>query len=270
MPESRFFDSDGVRIHYVDSGPRHADPVVLVHGFSQHIDGAWGTTGAIRTLSGRFRVIALDCRGHGRSDKPHDPDAYGANLALDVVRLLDHLELDRAHVVGYSMGGRIVFRLMADHPHRLLSAMPCGISTAPPAPEFAGVLEGLIASLESGGGVRPILEYFASPDSMTEQEITQAAARADGSNDRRALLALLRASPDLRADPDRLAANEVPCLAIIGEHDRLRERLGEGEAAVGSMETEVLEGADHLNTLGRAAFLAGVQGFLERQAVRSP
>jgi pimeloyl-ACP methyl ester carboxylesterase len=94
------FDSNGVPIRYVMSGA--GEPVILIHGF-------WATAemwDPVRTqLSSHYLVIAMDCRGHGQSGKPHEPSAYGIEMANDVIRLLDHLHIQRAHVVGHSIGG---------------------------------------------------------------------------------------------------------------------------------------------------------------------
>src|SRR3954452_21225039 len=85
--EDQFFDSKGVKIRYVVEGK--GEPVVLIHGFTQKIETGWSKT--IKTLAESYQVIALDCRGHGKSDKPTDPKMYGRELGEDVVRLMDHL-----------------------------------------------------------------------------------------------------------------------------------------------------------------------------------
>ena len=79
--------------------------MVLVHGFTANIQVQWGVPGVITKLEPDYKVIALDNRGHGKSDKPHDPKLYGPESVNDVVRLLDHLKIEKAHIVGYSMGG---------------------------------------------------------------------------------------------------------------------------------------------------------------------
>src|SRR4029453_9374545 len=109
-PPDNFFDSTGVRIRYVDQG--QGPPVVLVHGYTGNIERHWIATGVFANLVKDHRVIALDCRGHGKSGKPTDPKAYGAEMAQDIVRLLDHLKIRRAHVVGFSMGAMIAGRLL--------------------------------------------------------------------------------------------------------------------------------------------------------------
>src|SRR5262249_27817382 len=106
-----FFDSNGVRIHYVDSG--RGEPVVLIHGFTGTYDRHWRAPGVTEALeSAGYRAIGIDCRGHGESGKPSEPAQYGLEMVGDVVRLLDHLKIDRAHIVGYSMGGWIANQLL--------------------------------------------------------------------------------------------------------------------------------------------------------------
>src|SRR5688500_9494864 len=115
-----YFDSDGVKIHYQVWGK--GDPIVLVHGFTASIDANWVQPGIVDKLDDDFKVIALDLRGHGKSDKPHDPAVYGEIMAMDVIRLLDHLKIDKAHIVGYSLGGFTTLKLVTMHPERFLTA----------------------------------------------------------------------------------------------------------------------------------------------------
>jgi len=112
--QDRYFDSAGVRIRYVDRGK--GEPVVLLHGNGGSLQG-WFDSGIAANLERDYRVIALDARGHGQSGKPRDAAAYGQQMGLDVVRLLDHLGIRRAHMVGYSMGASILGKLVTTHPH---------------------------------------------------------------------------------------------------------------------------------------------------------
>ncbi len=99
-----FFDSDGVRIHYADRG--RGEPVVLIHGFTGSYARHWESPDVIAALTqAGYRVIAMDCRGHRQSGKPTGASDYGLELVRDAGRLLDYLGIERAHVVGYSMGG---------------------------------------------------------------------------------------------------------------------------------------------------------------------
>ena len=112
--QDKFFDSNGVNIRYVERGAGEA--VVLLHGVGGSLDTSWTQTGRFQELAADYRVIAFDARGHGKSGKPHDPKQYGREMGLDVIRLLDHLGITRAHIVGYSMGGMITSQLLTLHP----------------------------------------------------------------------------------------------------------------------------------------------------------
>src|SRR5918998_677025 len=96
--------------------------------FASDAEAQWVRTGVLQALAARYRVIAMDARGHGRSGKPDDPARYGPEMGLDVVRLLDHLGIRRAHLVGYSMGAHIVAQLLVTHPERFLTATLGGAS----------------------------------------------------------------------------------------------------------------------------------------------
>jgi len=121
------FESDGVSIAYSDEG--EGEPILLIHGFASNVAANWRDAHWLRTLTGaRRRVIALDNRGHGHSQKLYDPDLYGAPaMAEDARRLLDHLGISRADVMGYSMGARIAVFLALAHPERVRALGPCRI-----------------------------------------------------------------------------------------------------------------------------------------------
>ena len=100
------FSSNGIEIAYIDEGA--GAPVLLIHGFASNVVTNWVDPGWVRTLvRAGYRVVAFDNRGHGRSEKLYDEAVYGAELmAEDARRLLDHLDIARADVMGYSMGAR--------------------------------------------------------------------------------------------------------------------------------------------------------------------
>jgi pimeloyl-ACP methyl ester carboxylesterase len=117
-PTHAFFTTkDGVKIHYMVLGK--GTPVVLIHGYTGSAEGNWFRNGIAEALAKNHRVIALDCRNHGKSDKP---PPGGPGRAEDVIELIDHLKIQKAHFHGYSMGGGIVGRLMALVPERFISA----------------------------------------------------------------------------------------------------------------------------------------------------
>ncbi len=118
-PESQFFDVNGVKIHYLIAGTGEA--VILIHGLDSSARINWEMPGTIDALAKDHQVIALDLPGYGQSDKPIEPQAYGSQWVEDVILLLDHLKIKQAHIVGYSMGGMVALKLIAEHPDRVLS-----------------------------------------------------------------------------------------------------------------------------------------------------
>src|SRR5687767_3764079 len=119
LAQDKFFESSDVRIRYMEQGS--GDAIVLIHGDGNTLK-TWVDSGVLPDLAKDYRVIAFDARGSGRSGKPRDVKAYGREMGLDVVRLLDHLSIQRAHIIGYSMGAHIAAQLLTMHPERFISA----------------------------------------------------------------------------------------------------------------------------------------------------
>lgn len=117
--ESQFFDAKGVKIHFLIEGT--GEPVVLIHGLDSSARVNWQMPGTIDALARDHQVIAIDLPGYGESDKPDDPAAYGEQWIDDVILLLDRLNIRKAHIVGYSMGGMVALKLIAEHPERVIS-----------------------------------------------------------------------------------------------------------------------------------------------------
>jgi pimeloyl-ACP methyl ester carboxylesterase len=124
-----FLDSDGVRIRYLTQG--NGPPVLLLHGSSLGAELIWVAPGTLDSLATRYTGIAPDQRGHGASEKPRDPEAYGARFVEDAVRLLDHLGVGRAHVIGYSMGGLVTLNLMTRRPWQRCCAVRAPSARSP-------------------------------------------------------------------------------------------------------------------------------------------
>ena len=120
VPQDRSFDSNGVRIRYVEQGA--GEPVMLIHGYTRSVESNWIESGVFEGLAKDHRIIAFDLRGHGKSEKPHDPGSYGGETVQDAIRLLDHLGIRRAHFVGYSLGAIITAKLLTTNPERFITA----------------------------------------------------------------------------------------------------------------------------------------------------
>src|SRR5260370_10016256 len=191
------FDSDGVRLHYELHGPETGAPLLRVHGFASDYQLKWVGTRWQETLVGAgYRVIGLDCRGHGQSDKPHDPAAYAIDvMAADVRRLLDELRLASVRYLGYSMGARIGLHAALDFPDRLHRAVLGGLGP------FGRVVDSAAIARALRGG-KPV-----TPAALTFQRF--AAARP--TNDLEALAACMEGlGGSGRADRERLAGLLTP------------------------------------------------------------
>jgi pimeloyl-ACP methyl ester carboxylesterase len=117
-PQDGYFTTkDGVKIHYITQGK--GTPVILIHGYTGSAQGNWFSNGIAQALAKNHLVVAIDCRNHGLSDKP---EPNGPGKAEDVIELMDHLKIQKAHLHGYSMGGGIVGRLMGMIPERIITA----------------------------------------------------------------------------------------------------------------------------------------------------
>ena len=125
-----YFDNEGVKIYYEIEG---AGPdLLMIHGFAANIKINWKDTNWIKTLKDENRLILMDCRGHGKSDKPTDPAQYGIKMGEDVIKLMDHLSIQKANLFGYSMGSRISLNVLIREPKRINSAILGGFAVPPP------------------------------------------------------------------------------------------------------------------------------------------
>jgi pimeloyl-ACP methyl ester carboxylesterase len=264
---SDFLDSAGVPIHYVERGA--GEPVVLVHSFTGTFQSQFVDTGLADALARRYRVVGFDLRGHGASGKPHDPAQYGVEMALDVVRLLDHFALDRAHVVGYSLGAHIVAQLLTLHPERLLTAVlggACGRRRWTAADEARVAVEA--DELEHGLLNTQLLRLWPhdrpSPDDAQLRALSE---KYLAGNDLLALAAIRRSNRAQVVRDEALAAVHVPTLGIVGSEDPYVGKFRDLEPRMRAMSLVVIDGARHDDAAKRPEFLRAVRDFLAAHAV---
>lgn len=245
-PETRRFEVDGVALHYVVMG--QGTPIVLVHGYTSS-GASWLSNGIAERLAGDHRVLVLDARGHGKSGKPHNVDAYGTQMAADVVALLDHEGIERAHLVGYSMGGLLTLKAITLAPDRFTSAVIGGQGWAGDSVGLGeNLTEQIAEALESGRGIEPLLHALtpAGAPPMTDEQIEAANTYIVEQNDPLALAAVIRSAGGWTADPAAMQANPVPAIAVIGDRDPL---ITSARNLAGNLANfhrlEVLVGAEH-------------------------
>jgi pimeloyl-ACP methyl ester carboxylesterase len=262
----KYFRAAGATIRYVESG--EGDVLVLIHGFGANADVPWVRGGILAKLAADFRVVALDCRGHGKSDRPHDPAEYGRKMAADVAALLDHLNVRRAHVAGYSMGGLIASTFAAVHGDRALSVTIGGSGGRRPGVEQdLRDDDALAASLEQGTGIRPLLVRMSPPGEPLPPDRSMALASAIflQRNDPLALAAVVRGWRDLALTDAELKAVSVPLQAIVGTADPNLPRVLALKALLPDLKLVTIEGATHGGsaraTTARPEFVAAIREF---------
>ena len=259
-----YFDSAGVKIHYVVQGKADGEPVLLIHGFTVNIELQWGPV--LKALSKDYKVIAMDCRGHGGSEKPHDPKKYGLEMAKDAVRLLDHLKIDKAHVVGYSMGASIALQVVARYPERVRTATLGGNGL--PQPGRARLMGPLADSLEQGKGLGPLIVALTPRDQprLTAEQIKAIDARILGRNDAKALAAVIRGNINdkgLVLSEDQIKGIKAPMLALIGSADPLRAAVDDLKKQRPDVKVIVIDKANHMTAFNREEFVSGLKEFLD-------
>ena len=249
---TRYFDSDGVEIAYLDEG--EGEPILLIHGFASNAHVNWVYTSWLQTLRGDGRrVIAVDNRGHGRSAKLYDPAAYGAPImAEDMRRLLDDLGIGRADVMGYSMGARITAFLALNHPERVRSAV------------FGGLGIGMVRGV---GAPEPIAAALEAPDASAVSDPVAQSFRAfaeQTKSDLKALAACIRASRQT-ITAEHAGRISVPVLVAVGTQDSIAGSAAELAALIPGAEVLDIPGRDHMLAVGDKTYKAGVLDFLKRR-----
>ncbi|MDA0681240.1 MAG: alpha/beta hydrolase [Proteobacteria bacterium] len=190
--ENSNFDSDGVTLRYLSGGS--GETVVLLHGFSGSAQGLYVDPGTFDALvDAGYRVVAMDQRGHGQSEKLYDAKSYGMNMVEDVRRLIDHLAVGKVHLVGYSMGARVANTFRSLYSDRLLTITLGG---------YGWPWEGQPVTLEEAK--KQIVNRTVLPG-----------------NDLMALAAVSVGSYELVPSEESLRTNTVPAFAIIGDKDEV-------------------------------------------------
>ena len=246
------FSHGPVELAYLDEG--QGEPIVLVHGFASSKEVNWVQPGWVATLTraGR-RVIALDNRGHGESAKLYEPADYHTDRMADDVRaLMDHLELQRADVMGYSMGARITAFLAHGHPDRVRSAILGGLGLH--LVDGVGLPESIAAALEA-----PSLNDVTDPQGRTFR------AFADQTkSDRRALAACIRGSRQVMSR-EAAAQIAVPVLIAVGSKDVIAGSAEQLAAIIPGAQALTIPDRDHMLAVGDKVYKAGVLKFLEER-----
>ena len=227
--DGTFTASDGVKIHFLEAGA--GSPVVLIHGFSGTARGNWFANGVAEAMAKNHRVVAIDCRGHGKSEKPHDASKYGPQMAKDVLEMMDYLKIDKANVHGYSMGGFIVTQLLTMQPGRFITAS------------------------YGGSGVPEVEEQYKAQvqdEEGRDPQEAEATSKLGANPDRDAeALAAVRQYPwtDEERGKIDLTKIKIPVLAINGQFDRPNAKTHRMRRELSNFTAVVLPGKSHLTAI---------------------
>jgi len=246
------FQSGGITLAYDDIGPRNGRPALLLHGFATNRAENWkrlGWTGAFERKG--YRALALDWRGHGESDKPHDPAAYSrAALVGDAVALLDHLSIARADVLGFSMGARLALALAQDHPGRIDHLVLGGVG-------------GRLFDPPAAPGALAAAMMAADPDTIAEPLLRSFRHFADEQGEDRLALAACSQGQGAEFTSEMLSALTMPVLVVAGARDTLAGDPQTLADAIPGARAVTVPGCDHFSVIPHALFKASVFDFLD-------
>lgn len=256
MSDFQTFASAGITIAYLDTGPQsNVPPVLLIHGFASNAMTNWVATGwvAALTASGR-RVIAIDNRGHGNSEKLYALTDYGAPLmAEDARRLLDHLGIEQADVIGYSMGARIAAFLALAHPKRVSKLV------------FGGLGINMVRGMAGTGPIAHALEAPSIDDVTNPTARTFRAFAEQTKSDLKALAACIR-SARAPLSAEMVGLITCPVLVAVGEHDVIGGSAEALAKLIPGARAFIIPGREHMKAVGDAAFKKAVLEFLAGHA----
>ena len=250
------FHNGEVELAFIDEGPRDGSPVLLIHGFASNMRFNWINPGWVRTLSDAgYRVIALDCRGHGDSAKLYRPEDYGtAVMAGDAFALLDHLGVRNAHVMGYSMGARVTAFLAAQHPERVRSAI------------FGGLGANMVRPMAGTGPIAHALEAPSIDDVTNPTARTFRAFAEQTKADLKALATCIRVIRE-PITVELLQQIRCPVLVAVGTKDVIGGSAGGLAALIPGAKALDIVDRDHMMAVGDKSYKQGVLEFLNRQAI---
>ena len=247
------YQSGTVKIAFDDVGTGDGRPMFLVHGFSSNRKENWqrlGWYGAFERK--RVRCVALDCRGHGESDKPHDASAYSRTaMANDVLALASHLSIPRFHLMGYSMGARVALAACLAAPERIATLT------------LGGVGKRLIEPEPRQGNPMAAAMEAASPDEISDPLLKSFRTFADEQGEDRLALAAFTRAPDTPFDWTSMKALKVPVLVVAGTRDELAGDPEPLAQAFGDGRAVSLPGCDHFSAIAHALYKATVFDFLD-------
>lgn len=260
------FTHNNITLKYTDTGNPQGEPVLLIHGFAVNRGLQWTLPGVTRFLSNQYRVILFDNRGHGTSTRPKNADQYGMEMVHDIKRLMDHLNIKKAHLVGYSLGSFLTHKFAATYPERVKSIVLGGAGWLREGPATE-VMDQISESLRSKKSLEPLFRALHPADArpIRPEAIETASKMALLINDADALAGVAAGMKKLSLSEEEVKGIKVPTYCIVGQRDPLIEsaRILEGQRP--QLKMLYIPRADHMNCFELPEFREAVLTFLKEQ-----
>jgi pimeloyl-ACP methyl ester carboxylesterase len=244
-----YANNQGVRIYYEVEG--QGPLLMLAHTFRRNLN-RWRQIGFADTLKNDYRLILFDARGHGKSDKPHDPVAYGTKMVEDVIAILDDMRINKTNYFGYSMGAGVGFKAAVSHPDRFTSFILGGSSPYPPE------IPGNLPTLPTDPDV-----FLRLVEQQLERPLKHDERKAELANDLEALRACTISWRDITSlSNHELSRISVPCLVYAGDLDPAYAGAKEASSHIPGAKFFSLHGLNHAQAGPRLQDIPHVKEFL--------
>jgi pimeloyl-ACP methyl ester carboxylesterase len=249
------FENEGVNIYYEikGSGP----DLVLIHGFGSNMEDNWKNSNWVKNLKDSYRVILIDNRGHGKSDKPKNAKDYGIKMVEDVVKLMDHLSIEKTNIFGYSMGSRITLNLVLRYPERIKCAILGGFGL--PGKDLTARYKPIVDAL-----LAESLDQIKNPIAQGFRKFAESSG-----GDLEALAAVMTnyiENPEImftaKMSLKVLRRIKVPVLTVVGSNDMLIENKTLLADTIPNACHFQIQGRDHLTVVADPKFHMVVKSFL--------
>jgi pimeloyl-ACP methyl ester carboxylesterase len=257
-----YFNNNNIKIYYEIEG--EGPDLIMIHGFAANIEINWRIPNWISTLKDDNRLILMDCRGHGKSDKPYDPNKYGGYMKEDILHLMDHLSISKANFFGYSMGGNITLNILLSDPNRVKSAIIGGFIPNPVKPEiiqkaYEPIIEAL--KMDNKNEIKnPIAKNFRDFADSTGADLKALAAVMQGNF---AVKDESLSFESVAKIKSLFSKVKVPVLSVVGSDDvLLQNKTLIAELMPGACHFQI-QGRDHLGTVPDPRFHMMVKAFLK-------
>lgn len=256
-----FCENEGINIYYEIDGS--GSDLIMIHGFASDLEDNWKASGVAGALKEKNRLIMMDCRGHGKSDKPTDPEMYGPKMLDDIINLMDHLGIGKANFFGYSMGSRLSLNLLLTRPERFNSVILGGFVL--PDPNQTDSDESLGPQRQNVVAEALLADNLEDVTNPVGKEFRRFAESRGGNL--KALAAVMMRTAEDRSDPreveESLKSISVPLMTLVGSDDFIPGDKARMAIVVPDACHFQIQGKDHLTVVPDPKFRMAAGAFLD-------